>query len=368
MDKFKENKMKRILSSIAMIALLGSVHANATSTRASGLVIHGVELGVGKFHRMDNGYHGYTAANEWVGYVMPKGVQPTPEMQPIQQTNADGSITIFFSNLDELMATAVQASKTTKTPISIFNIEAHGLPGGMWYPKDRAQRDSGECSSWRDAAYGPDEANYNQYYGAVAKQDIEFFRSYAQSEDPGGINPCITGLTEWQEEAQKTGFSAALADGAEIHFISCIVGLGNAGNHFTAGLAQALFSGGKAGKVLTSVNFGLGDWSIPEGMGFWDYINDDQLNRDNANYVKNRNDREIAQAGTVRISEVSSGKVNTQTFAIADKFLPISVPVGKLPPQSLRSAYDMNAPMGGSSSAMLSYAHIPHTSAWVGRH
>ena len=346
---------------IAASALMGSA-AHAES--ANGLVINAAEVGIGKFHRKGNSVHTYAADSAWYGYVLPQNANPTQSSPALQQKNADGSYTIFFSSLDELLTTAVALSKSTNTPIAILNLEAHGMPGGMWYPKDQAERDSGGCSSWRDNAYGTDEVNYDQYYHPVAKSDIDTFRQMSQFDGFASMQPCVSTQSTWKEEITKTGFAAALANNAEIHFISCIVGLGVAGEHFTSEVAGALFTGGKNGKVLTSVNFGLGDWSIPEGMGFWDYISMDQLDRDNDNYVKHQNDREIAQAGTVRIAAVESGKANSGLFGVPNKFLAVNGPVSKLPPQTA----DLKiTPMTWSQASrkLPAQVRLPHTATWI---
>src|SRR5262249_36272586 len=61
-----------------------------------------------------------------------------------------------------------------------------------------------------------------------------------------------------------------------------------------------LFSG-RAGAVVTSENFGLGDWSLPGGMGFWGYQNDAQIDRDDALYTQDKKDAEIMQTCTIRV-------------------------------------------------------------------
>lgn len=97
--------------------------------------------------------------------------------------------------------------------------------------------------------------------------------------------------------------------------MSCIVGLGKMGKIFTEGMANLLLKG-EQGRIETSTNYGLGDWSMPEGMGFWDYMNDEQLERDNANYPVNKQDREEMQKGVVRVAQKSraSKMIGDQDF------------------------------------------------------
>ena len=96
------------------------------------------------------------------------------------------------------------------------------------------------------------------------------------------------------------------ASDAQLHLFSCIVGLGWAGKRFTYNLAGILFSGENS-RVEAAMNFGLGDWSMPAGMGFWDYLSVDQLNRDNSKYPVDRNDRELMQKGQIRFVTKNAG-------------------------------------------------------------
>ena len=95
--------------------------------------------------------------------------------------------------------------------------------------------------------------------------------------------------------AKAAEFKSVLARDIQIHFLSCVVGLGSNGETFTRGIADLLLTAGGGGRVETSMNFGLGDWSMPEGMGFWDLQSDAQVDHDNSLYTKNHTDREIAQ-------------------------------------------------------------------------
>jgi len=87
------------------------------------------------------------------------------------------------------------------------------------------------------------------------------------------------------------------------------VGYGLSGSRFVSSVAKLLFSGEHA-RVEASLNFGLGDWSMPEGMGFWDFKSFKQIDRDNSRYPVDKNDREMMQKGGIRVAEFSGGKWN----------------------------------------------------------
>ena len=96
----------------------------------------------------------------------------------------------------------------------------------------------------------------------------------------------------------------------QIHFLSCLVGLGTLGDNFTKGIAS-LFISDPNGRVQTSTAYGLGDWSIPQGMGFWDYLNDEQLEHDNEIYPIDKMDSEQMQQASIRVA----GNVNGATVS-----------------------------------------------------
>jgi hypothetical protein len=170
----------------------------------------------------------------------------------------------------------------------------------MWFPKDVRTMESWSCYSWKEAASGSDKANYEQYYSPLSVSQINQIRDI--SNNPNIEMGCTTGLKEWREAmAANPGFKAALADDIQIHFLSCVVGLGKVGETFTQGMAELLLPTAAA-RLETSVNFGLGDWSMDKGMGFWDFITEDQVKRDGDLYQAHRRDSEIAQKGTMRIA------------------------------------------------------------------
>lgn len=301
--------MKSFLISLIFLLSISSFAANE-------LIVHVTEFGVGKFHRGDNKVHPYEAQNAWKPYVLPDNAGTT---NPLTVKNDDGSYTVFFSTLDEMMTSVVQIAQTENRPVSVLNIHAHGLPGAMWFPKDAKALNGIGCSQWKDAASGSDQDNMSQYYSALSASDIRQIRQ--MSNGMSYTMPCTTGLKEWQQGVQKNpAFKSVLASDAQLHFLSCVVGLGPVGDNFTKGIASLLLNG--QGHVATSLNFGLGDWSMPAGMGFWDYLNDEQLKRDNSVYPIHRQDSEIAQLGTIRLASFANGAVQTSTLT-NQSFLPM---------------------------------------------
>jgi hypothetical protein len=277
--------------------------AGSEALASDGLVIHTAEIGVGKFHRYDNKQHAYSNGHAWSPYILADNVT---DLQTRTQKNADGSYTVFFSSLADMIQAVLQVSQTEGKKVSVLNVHGHGLPGAMWFPKDASALNGWACSDWKDAAMGRDADNYDQYYSPVTVGEIQQIRNMADSTNVH--MPCTTGLREWQDVvAQAPAFKTVFSDDAQVHFVSCVVGLGSLGEQFTKGIAALLFSAHPQGNVQTSMNFGLGDWSMPQGMGFWDYQTDAQVSHDNDLYTHNHQDAEIAQKGTIRLVAQASG-------------------------------------------------------------
>lgn len=296
--------MKFIMLTLLALALSAAVSGKASAS--SGLVIHTAEFGVGKFHRADNRAHAYGANQAWSPYILPDG---TPTDHAFVQKNTDGSFTIFFSTLEELVANVVQISHDQGQPVSVLNVHGHGLPGAMWFPKDQNDLNDWSCSDWKNAANGSDSDNYDQYYSPVSISEIRQIRD--MSNTSGLEMGCTVGLKEWQAAvAHAPEFKTVFAPDAQLHFLSCVVGLGTVGDQFTKGIAELILPGGK-GRVETSTNFGLGDWSMPAGMGFWDYVTESQVNHDNSVYPVDHKDAEIAQKGTVRVAQFANSQWGT---------------------------------------------------------
>ena len=274
------------------------------SAMASDLTINAAEFGIGKFHRYDNKVHKYESNNAWAPFILPENAKTSEAL--VIKTSAD-TYTIFFTNLEELLTKMVELTKSTGKKIEIVNLNAHGLPGGMWFPKDARTRDSFECGSWRSAANNADKDNYDQYYSAVSKSEIQEMTQMSNSSRIPSYQ-CLTGVNEWSGVVAKVpAIKDAFTSDAQIHMLSCIVGSGSLGDAYTMGLAKLLFPKAENQMVQTSFKFGLGDWSMPEGMGFWDYESDDQLDRDNARYPVDRRDADQAQKGNIRVAQATLG-------------------------------------------------------------
>lgn len=305
--------MKSLFLILALVT--GNVFAKIAEET---IIVNAAEYGIGKFHRKDNQVHQYEAGNAWKVFVLADQAQ-TSTSQVIENDNS--TYTVYYTNLEELQNEIVKLSQKTGKKVGILNINAHGLPGGMWFPKDAKTRDSMECGSWRAAARGSDEDNYNQYYSTISKSEIDDFTRLSQAGTIPQFN-CLTGLNEWTAiTARVPAFKTVFADNAQIHMHSCLVGLGILGEKFTVGLARLLFTKGTQ-QVQTSIKFGLGDWSMGEGMGFWTYESDEQMERDNTNYPINRRDRDMAQKGDIRVAQVTtagtvrSGMIKAQDFML----------------------------------------------------
>lgn len=292
---------KLILLSVLFIT--GSFSSYAQSS--SGLVIHAAEIGIGKFHRHDNQVHTYDEDNIWLNYALPEDADLET---PLTIENQNQSVTIFFSNLEELLKEVIRVSEEKETPVSVLNINAHGMPGAMWFPVDEKDQKSASCSDWREAAKGNDEDNYDQYYSPIDKSEILSLRLLSKLPSMQFTAPCTNGAGDWKSVIKRNPeIKNVFASNAQLHFFSCVVGLGWAGERFTESVAKNLFTG-EGAKVESSMNFGLGDWSMPEGMGFWDYLDDDQLDHDNELYPVDREDREMMQKGQIRLALNTNSK------------------------------------------------------------
>lgn len=294
-----------------LVLVLVGIFLSPVAWAEDGLVVHTAEFGVGKFHRQDNKVHSYGADNNWAPYILPDNANTSVTMT---RKNPDDSFTIFFSTLDDLISAVTALSRQEGKKVAILNVHGHGLPGAMWFPKDQATMNGVGCWDWTNAANGADQDNYNQYYSAVSVEDIRQIRQ--MSNNPNVRMNCTVGLPEWRQGVAKAPqFPSVFTADAQIHFLSCVVGLGAAGDAFTKGVAALLLPAG--GRVYTSINFGLGDWSMPEGMGFWDMQSAEQVRRDNANYSANHRDSEIAQKGTIRVAAFTNN--NWTSGLLADR-------------------------------------------------
>lgn len=306
-------------AAVSLISILLSANLASAS-----LTVHTTEFGVAKFHRLDNKLHHYAANNVWAPVILPDDAATD---KPLVRKNADGSYTVFYSTLEEMVTTISHLAQEQHDTVGILNVHGHGLPGAMWFPKDAKTLASIVCWDWKSAANGDDQGNYDQYYSPVSASEVQQIRDMSKADAPNMA--CTTGLREWTEIVNKhPEFKSSISADAQVSFLSCVVGLGKAGDNFTKGMAQLLLPPNSSGRVQTSTNFGLGDWSMPDGMGFWDYISDEQLNHDNEVYPKDKQDAEIKQKGTIRLafnsqSQWVSGLISNQDVMIFDHKSPI---------------------------------------------
>ena len=282
-----------------------------SEARAVGLTIHASEIGVGRFHAQDNAIHPYVGSSGWVNYILPTQID---ELAVID--NPDQSVTIFFTNLEELLQKTAEVAKSHHQKIQVFNVHAHGGPGLLWFPKNAHVRDGWQCKEWREAAVNP----FDSYYRAISESEFRRIHKMGNSQQ---FVPCSSGLKEWQEMGAKNPELKDLFEAdAQIHLLSCVSGLGIVGAQFTEGLAQMFFSS-PAARVESLVNFGLADWSVPEGVGFYDcYGNCDE---EQERYAQARRDREFLQKGDIRVSTIDEMGKSHSSFIKGVDFLPLEM-------------------------------------------
>src|SRR6185312_106924 len=91
--------MRQLLLTVSAVLLI------AVQASASGLVVYAAEYGIGKFHRMDNKAHKYDGNNAWAKFILPENAAVTLNQSTVIANN-DGSVTIFFPTLEDLLVTA----------------------------------------------------------------------------------------------------------------------------------------------------------------------------------------------------------------------------------------------------------------------
>ncbi len=285
----------------------------------SALTVHAVEIGIGKFHRMDNQKHPYGPDHAWAPMILPDGKDMKDTPLTVEQSPEVYSI--FFSSVDQLLKSVFKLHRDLGRRINILTIHAHGLPGGIFVPQTDKQRDGLLCALWRRNSAQEDIKNYNQYYSKVPLIAVKLVKATSYIGDttlsrilaPLYRDPCISGLGAFERSIKKIPhFREAFSDDLEMKFLSCSVGQGRAGKDFLEGLGEMVLNSSE-GRIDASEVISLGDWSTPEGLQFWDGQTFAQVRRDNRNYVRNKRDSEIALDGSILTSfRDESGKVRTR--------------------------------------------------------
>ncbi|MGE3611236.1 MAG: hypothetical protein AB7I27_16710 [Bacteriovoracaceae bacterium] len=274
-----------------------------TSQAFANITINAAEFGLGKFHRYSNKKHPYGSAHAWSVFILPDNAETSKNLI---KKNSNDNYTIFFNDLESLLKDIIALTQKTGMKVEVLNLHAHGLPGSMWFPRDAEIRSSIECASWNSAASGPDVNTYKSYYSPVSKSAVLGIEASAEQASSPRFQ-CLTGLSDWKTLiAKNPSFKDVFAQDGQVHMLSCVVGLGE---KFTSGLAKLLFPEGGTQRVITSIKFGLGDWSMSKGMGFWYYENDEQIKRDSANYPVQQQDSLMAQKGDLRVAEFQGSKL-----------------------------------------------------------
>lgn len=284
------------------------LNASASPLATSGLTIHLVEIGVGKFHRQDNKTHPYGPFHDWKNYILPDSIQ-TVDQTPLKVKNTDGSYSVFISNLDEALRSMIEISESEQKEIRLINLNGHSGPGKVGLPMDQETMNSELCSHWKEAANSTDDSkNYDQYYSATPKEII--FKITEKSNDLSSYSKpsCSVGVNEWKKMVEKNYLiKNLLSKNAQIHILSCLVGLGKRGEYFANHLAEILFTTEKQ-RIFTATKSGLGDWSIKKGMRFHSYLNDQEYDAFTKKYPVIKKDRPFSQKGDIRVSHLHQGE------------------------------------------------------------
>jgi hypothetical protein len=295
----------------------------------TGLVVHATELSMGRGTRADDKLHPYGDQHAFAPYILPAG---TPGDQPTTVKHADGSVTVFFSTLEEMMHGVAEASRTAGQKVQLLSLHTHGVPGGTSVPRDREAFESTGCQSFKKNYTTSDEELLDTAYDMSVTVLLAMGALHLSSHTSTMQMPCSSYLEDWQSIAAKVPeFGAAFAPEAQLHIMACVSGMGESGESFTRGLADLLFRQ-SGGSVMTSIKFGIGDWSTPRGMAFWDYDSFEQYYHD-ANLVHdNHQVSSIAQTGTIRVARYSGGQLSTMLLEDRDIMPPSYEP---LPPAAV---------------------------------
>ena len=98
-----------------------------------------------------------------------------------------------------------------------------------------------------------------------------------------------------------------------------------------------------------------------EGMGFWDYQNDEQLDRDNSNYVVHQNDREQMQQGAIRAAKIEN-KTIVSGLIPNREFMYLDGRADQAPLLPLEETLDL---FSGENKSLPEQVRIPGTSMYI---
>lgn len=257
------------------------------------------DISAAKFHREDHRLHPYSPDHAWRPFV------PSEQGEIVAPLVEDkgGDTLIVFSSLQELFRTMKEVAQKKEKKIDLLVINAHGVPGGLWFPRDAAERDGEGCKDWMELALASDEANHREVYGGMTEEEILETREKANIVTSGV--PCVQGSEAWSALWREQGLPREISQDFGIILDSCTVGLGRAGESFATGIARGVL--GENGYLQSLLSYGLADHSLPEGVGFWDFENGENLSRDNLLYATSRRGRDIAQPGSVRVTRKQRG-------------------------------------------------------------
>jgi hypothetical protein len=268
---------------------------DSPATSPEGLTIHAAEFTVARGHAIGNHLHPYAPSHAFLPYVLPPGNTG----QPAIVENSDGSYSVFFTHLEELLRQVVDITHHTGQKVAVLNIHSHGLPGTTVVPRDAATLASSACDDWRKAYSISDAQFVNDAYSSATVPVMTAIEAVADLPDIR-LSLCASDTIDWQHELdQVPELRHVFVKDAQIHVLACVVGRGVAGEIFSRELARQLF-GDSSGSILTSFKFGLGDWSMPLGMGFWDIISSQQAQQDLDTMAQQHEVASVAQKGPIR--------------------------------------------------------------------
>lgn len=249
--------------------------------------VYAVSRNIGRFYR--EGLLLHPQAKQWKYLALPASGDREPS-PIVQQVSGDLS-TVHFDTLASLLRGLADV-RAKFGPIDYLTIAEHGIPGGLWSPRDDAEISSPGCASWRRLRDLPDDAAFTSYYRVPTKEQLAGDDLAAQAETPG--IPCHSTSEDWSALLDASSDAQDIFnDGALFVFAACRVGSGAHGEAFLRTLASAF---NVPGLVLAASPMYIAlDWSM-QGLGFWEYQNDDQLTRDTMTYAVAREDRRIAMA------------------------------------------------------------------------